>query len=155
MPKYAIAVTLFGIFALGLPLWAMQYNKHSPANTHGCYGECYEAWKAETGGVVALQVAAAAARAEASPEELGQQANRVAHLQRLLHGRFEVPQAGAAGGERDATDRPGELECEVAAPEELDPLCTRGQQPQCHHRQRPASPHHRPFSRASGVLCHG
>jgi cytochrome c553 len=74
MPKYAIAVTLFGIFALGLPLWAMQYNKHSPANTHGCYGECYEAWKAETGGVVALQVAAAAARAEASPEELGQQA---------------------------------------------------------------------------------
>ncbi len=74
MPKYAIAVTLFGVFALGLPLWAMQGNKHSPANTHGCYGECYEAWKAETGGVIALQVAAAAARAEASPEELGQQA---------------------------------------------------------------------------------
>ena len=74
MPKYAIAVTLFGVFALGLPLWAMQGNKHSPANTHGCYGECYEAWKAETGGVIALQAAAAAARAEASPEELGRQA---------------------------------------------------------------------------------
>lgn len=74
MPKYAIAVTLFGIFAFGLPLWAMQGNKHSPANTHACYGACYESWKAETGGVVALQVAAATARAEASPEELGQQA---------------------------------------------------------------------------------
>lgn len=73
MPKYAIAVTLFGLFAIGLPLWGMQGNKHSPANTHGCYGECYEAWKAETGGVLGLQVAAAAARAEASPEELGKQ----------------------------------------------------------------------------------
>lgn len=74
MPNYAIAVTLFGIFAFGLPLWGMQGNKHSPTNTHACYGDCYESWKSETGGVVALQVAAATARAEASPEELGQQA---------------------------------------------------------------------------------
>ncbi len=74
MPKYAIALLLFGAFSLGLPLWGMQVNKHSPADNHGCYGDCYEQWKEETGGVVAMQVAAAAQRAEASPEELGQQA---------------------------------------------------------------------------------
>ena len=74
MPKYAIALTLFALFAIGLPLYGMQSNHHSPKNVHGCYGECYEAWKAQTGGLLAMQAASAEARANASPAELGQQA---------------------------------------------------------------------------------
>lgn len=73
MPNYAIALILFACFSLGLPLYGMQANKHNPQNTHGCTGQCYSDWKAETGGVLALQAAAAQARAEASPVELGRQ----------------------------------------------------------------------------------
>jgi cytochrome c553 len=62
---------LFACFAFGLPIWAMQTNDYDGRDNHGCYGECYEEWKEETGGVVAVASAAAAARAEASPEELG------------------------------------------------------------------------------------
>jgi cytochrome c553 len=74
VPNYSIALVLFGLFAIGLPLYGMQNNSHSPQNIHGCSGECYEAWKAETGGIIALQAAAAQAKAEASPEELGKAA---------------------------------------------------------------------------------
>ncbi len=67
-------ILLFAAFAIGLPWWAMHSNAfHQPA-VHSCTGPCYEAWKAETGGVLALAEAKAAARAEASPEELGEQA---------------------------------------------------------------------------------
>ena len=69
-----IAIVLFACFALGLPLWGMSSNDHPPTNIHACYGECYEKWKAETGGVLAMSREAAAARAQASPAELGQQA---------------------------------------------------------------------------------
>lgn len=62
---------LFFSFAVGLPLWAMQNNSASPRNIHGCSGECYENWRKETGGVVALAAAKAEAKASASPEELG------------------------------------------------------------------------------------
>ena len=68
------AIVLFACFAFGLPLWAMQTNDYDGRDNHGCYGDCYEDWKKETGGVVAVASAAAAARAEASPEELGKQA---------------------------------------------------------------------------------
>ena len=71
MPNYSIALILFGLFAIGLPLYGMQNNSHSPKDINGCSGACYEAWKAETGGVLAMQAAAAQAKAEASPAELG------------------------------------------------------------------------------------
>ena len=71
MPQYSIALVLFALFALGLPLYGMQNNSHSPVDVNGCSGECYDAWKAETGGVLAMQAAAAKAKAEASPAELG------------------------------------------------------------------------------------
>ena len=74
MKSETIALVLFGCFALGLPIWGMSNNSYPAKNPHGCYGECYEQWKTETGGVVAMTVAAAQARAEASPAELGQQA---------------------------------------------------------------------------------
>jgi cytochrome c553 len=64
----------FFCFAVGLPLWGMSTNKHPEASVHGCYGDCYEAWKAETGGLLAVSAARAAEKAAASPEELGRQA---------------------------------------------------------------------------------
>ena len=73
MPMYAIVISLFALFAFGLPLWGMQNNKYTSEDNHGCSGECYEAWVAQTGGVVALETASAQARAEASPEKLGEQ----------------------------------------------------------------------------------
>jgi len=73
MKSVDVAIFLFAIFAFGLPLWAMQNNAFQQGSVHGCSGACYEAWKQETGGVVAVAVAQAAARAEASPVELGQQ----------------------------------------------------------------------------------
>ena len=74
MPQYSIALVLFALFAIGLPLYGMQNNTHSPVDINGCSGECYEAWKTETGGVLAMQAAAAQAKAEASPAELGKSA---------------------------------------------------------------------------------
>ena len=71
MPRYAIALILFACFAFGLPIYGMQANGKSYAGIHRCTGECYEGWKAQTGGVLALQASAAQARAEASPAELG------------------------------------------------------------------------------------
>ncbi|WP_304438780.1 c-type cytochrome [Halioglobus sp. HI00S01] len=65
---------MFALFSLGLPLWAMESNQFNQGRVHGCTGECYEAWKDETGGVVMLAAAQAEARASASPEELGKAA---------------------------------------------------------------------------------
>ena len=67
-----IGIVLFTVFALGLPVWGMQNNGFSSRDTNSCYGDCYQQWQEETGGVVALEVAAIEARASASPAELGQ-----------------------------------------------------------------------------------
>jgi cytochrome c553 len=74
MTKHTLCLILFAAFAFGLPLWGMNNNKHPATNTHGCYGECYEAWKAETGGLLQVAAAKAAEKAAASPAELGRQA---------------------------------------------------------------------------------
>ncbi len=68
-----ISILLFTAFAIGLPVWGMFNNPHHQASVHGCTGSCYEQWREETGGVLAMAEAAAAARAEASPAELGAQ----------------------------------------------------------------------------------
>ena len=68
-----IALALFAAFALGLPLYGMQANDRAGGNVHACIGDCYNQWKDQTGGAVTLELAAAEARAEASPEELGKQ----------------------------------------------------------------------------------
>ncbi|MEM9256340.1 MAG: c-type cytochrome [Pseudomonadota bacterium] len=74
MSKNTYAIVLFACFALGLPIWAMQENGYELRGVHGCTGDCYEQWQAETGGVVQIALAQAAAKAEASPEELGKAA---------------------------------------------------------------------------------
>ena len=74
MSRLSLALTIFGLFALGLPLWAMQNNEYGGGNTHLCIGECYENWKDQTGGVVQIAAAQAAAQAESTPEERGAQA---------------------------------------------------------------------------------
>jgi cytochrome c553 len=74
MSKMTITLGLFALFSIGLPLWGMQNNSHSPNDNHGCSGECYDQWKQETGGILELQALAQQARAEASPAELGKQA---------------------------------------------------------------------------------
>ena len=72
MRKDTIAIIVFTGFAFGLPLWAMQANKLESDSVSSCSGECYEEWREETGGVVAVAAAQAAAKAEASPVELGE-----------------------------------------------------------------------------------
>ncbi len=74
MSKSSILVFVFLAFAIGLPLWAIDANKYSREGVHACVGECYDEWKEETGGVVAVAQAKALAQAEASPEELGKAA---------------------------------------------------------------------------------
>ena len=74
MSTHSIAMTLFGALAIGLPLWAMQNNGQGGGNSHLCVDECYEQWHDTTGGVVEVARAAAAAKAEASPEQLGKDA---------------------------------------------------------------------------------
>jgi cytochrome c553 len=69
---FTFTIVLFAAFAFGLPIWAMQNNTDYPS-VHVCNGPCYEQWKQETGGILAVVAAQAAARAEASPAELGQQ----------------------------------------------------------------------------------
>ncbi len=69
-----VALVLFACFAIGLPIWGMQNNQFDGRDTNGCSGDCYQAWKAETGGVVAVAASKAAAKAEASPAELGEMA---------------------------------------------------------------------------------
>ncbi len=71
MSSTNVSIILFAVFALGLPIWAMQNNQYDGMDNHGCSGDCYEEWKAQTGGVVAQEQARAVARASASPTELG------------------------------------------------------------------------------------
>jgi cytochrome c553 len=72
--KDSLAIIFFTVFAFGLPIWAMQVNKHDGEGVTSCYGDCYKEWINETGGVVAVAAAQAAERADASPVELGQKA---------------------------------------------------------------------------------
>ncbi|MEM1112347.1 MAG: c-type cytochrome [Pseudomonadota bacterium] len=74
MNQSNIAIALFTVFAFGLPIWAMQNNDYPKTSVHDCSGDCYEDWQTETGGVIEVLAAAQAARAEASPAELGKQA---------------------------------------------------------------------------------
>ena len=74
MFKDNLFLLLFLCFAIGLPLWAMENNGFHGGNVHRCVGDCYEAWKEETGGVLAMAAAKAAAKAAASPDELGKAA---------------------------------------------------------------------------------
>lgn len=74
MTKSNITIVLFTCFAFGLPLWAMHTNDYDNPSVHGCTGDCYRQWQEETGGMVAVAQAQAAARAEASPAELGKMA---------------------------------------------------------------------------------
>ena len=69
MNTHTTTMILFAIFALGLPIWLMGANKFDYPDNHGCSGECYEEWKAETGGAIAMAKAAA----QASPLEKGKQ----------------------------------------------------------------------------------
>ncbi len=69
-----VLMLLFFVFAVGLPLYGMQSNDVGGGNTHQCIGDCYQQWQAATGGVVAVADAEAAARLEASPQELGKMA---------------------------------------------------------------------------------
>ena len=71
MKHINIPIVLFTLFAFGLPIWAMNNNDFPRTSVHGCKGECYEKWRQETGGVVTLLAAQQAAKAAASPEELG------------------------------------------------------------------------------------
>ena len=72
MLKTNMHLILFFLFAFGLPLWAMEHNSFSKNSIHGCSDQCYEAWKQDSGGVVAMAAAKAEAKASATPEELGQ-----------------------------------------------------------------------------------
>lgn len=74
MSTHNISLILFFCFALGLPLWGMQTNDIGEGSIHNCSGECYQQWRQQTGGVLALAEAKAAADAAASPAELGKQA---------------------------------------------------------------------------------
>lgn len=71
MNKTNLSIVLFACFAFGLPIWAMQNNAYERDSVHRCVGECFDQWQQETGGIVAMAKAQAAAKAEASPEELG------------------------------------------------------------------------------------
>jgi len=74
MLRHSLHILLFTLFAFGLPIWAMQNNDWDSGNTHQCIGECYQQWLDATGGVVAIASSKAAAKAAASPSELGQTA---------------------------------------------------------------------------------
>jgi cytochrome c553 len=71
MSRGNTTVILFAVFALGLPLAAMQLNGFDRDSVHACTGECYEDWVAVSGGVVSMAQAQADERAAASPRELG------------------------------------------------------------------------------------
>ena len=74
MSTHNVSLILFACFALGLPLWGMQANDSTGGNTHDCSGECYQQWRQQTGGLLAVTAAKAEAAAAASPAELGQKA---------------------------------------------------------------------------------
>lgn len=74
MSRHSVVLILFGVLAVGFPLWAMQENGRDGGSVHQCTGDCYDDWREATGGVVEVARATALARAEASPEALGEAA---------------------------------------------------------------------------------
>ena len=74
MSHSAINITLFFFLTCALIVWGMEDNDYDKTSVHSCTGPCYEQWQLETGGVVAIAQADAAARASASPAELGEKA---------------------------------------------------------------------------------
>ena len=66
-----INIILFTVFAFSLSVWGMQHNGREKASVSACYGDCYKEYEESNGGVVAIAQAQAAAKAEASPAELG------------------------------------------------------------------------------------
>lgn len=72
MPKLTILISLFTVAVSALIAVAMETNDFDKSRVHSCTGPCYEQWRSETGGVVAVAQATAQARAEASPAELGE-----------------------------------------------------------------------------------
>lgn len=74
MSHSAINITLFFFLTCALIVWGMEDNDYDKTSVHSCTGPCYEQWQLETGGVVAIAQADAAARASASPAELGKKA---------------------------------------------------------------------------------
>ena len=66
-----INIILFTVFAFSLSVWAMQHNGRDAVSVSSCYGDCYKEYEESNGGVVAIAQAQAAAKAEASPAELG------------------------------------------------------------------------------------
>ena len=73
MKNLNIPIILFTIFAFGLPIWAMNNNDFPQTSVHDCKGDCYSNWQEETGGVVQVLADQQAARAAASPAELGKE----------------------------------------------------------------------------------
>ena len=73
MKNLNIPIILFTIFAFGLPIWAMNNNEFPQTSVHDCKGDCYSNWQEETGGVVQVLADQQAARAAASPAELGKE----------------------------------------------------------------------------------
>lgn len=71
MSKITATLSLFFIAITSLIVWGMESNPYEKTSIHACTGTCYEQWIEETGGVVAIAAADAAARASASPAELG------------------------------------------------------------------------------------
>jgi cytochrome c553 len=74
MSKHSFSLLVFAFFAFGFPIWAMQKNGIERASIHSCSGTCYQQWKQQTGGLLAITEARAQADASASPAELGKQA---------------------------------------------------------------------------------
>ena len=74
MNKSSLSLVIFACFAFGLPFWGMQHNAYERDSVHRCVGECFKQWLQETGGIVAIARAQAAAKAESSPAELGRMA---------------------------------------------------------------------------------
>ena len=74
MPSDGVIAICFTLFVIGLTTWAMNTNEYNLVSQHGCTGDCYNEWRENTGGVVQVAAEQAAARATASPEELGEAA---------------------------------------------------------------------------------
>ena len=74
MSQNTVVLIFFFCFSLGLPLWAMQDNAFEKDGVHACTGDCYTQWQQDTGGVVSIAMAQEAAKASATPSELGEKA---------------------------------------------------------------------------------
>ena len=74
MNAFIVSFTIFLGVAIGLPIYMAQTNAYDMDRVHDCSGDCYQEWKTDTGGVLAVLDSQIAARAAADPSELGKQA---------------------------------------------------------------------------------